>query len=332
MTGSEGINSIPPTYLLLEITFQPVSPGWSDILIAELAEIGFDSFNEEETMLLAYIPEADFDEMAIHDVVQKYPELRDLFWRVTRIPEENWNAIWENSYEPVLIAGRCYIRAPFHPPLKAMSHEAQGTKVEGRGSWVMGRGVDRPASGIRHSYHCEARSDAAAVSVFEIVIEPKMSFGTAHHETTSLMIESLLEEDVTNKAVLDMGCGTGVLAILASKMGAGLVVAIDFDERAVDNAIENVAKNNTGTIDVIKGDSSDIPKEPFDVILANINRNTLMEQIPVYANTLGAGGRLFLSGFYTEDLPSIEGHALAFGLRLTDSRSKNNWIIAKFNR
>ncbi len=285
------MGSHQPSSLFLEIAFQPVVQGYSDILIAELSEVGFDSFNEEDTVLFAYIKEMDFNEGEIHQVLNKYPNLKDLFWSVTRMPEENWNAIWESSYEPVLVAGRCYIRAPFHP-----------------------------ASGIRHP-----------ASIIDIVIEPKMSFGTAHHETTSLMIESLLDEVVIGKTVLDMGCGTGVLAILASKMGAGRVVAIDYDKWAVENALENVIKNNTSTIDVIRGDASDIPLEQFDVILANINRNTLIEQIPSYATALKKGGGLFLSGFYTEDLPTVEAYAGKHGLRISGTRVKNNWMVAKFN-
>lgn len=277
-----------PSSIYLEVAFQPVTTGWSDILIAELSEAGFDSFHEEEEMLLGYISEADFNEMAIHRAVQKYPELKTVVWSVAKMPDKNWNAIWESSYEPVLIAGRCYIRAPFHPP--------------------------------------------ATASVIDIVIEPKMSFGTAHHETTSLMIESLLKEELTGKRVLDMGCGTGVLAILASKLGAARVVAIDFDERAVENSIENVAKNNTSSVDVIQGEAADIPSEEFDLILANINRNTLIDQIPSYARVMGSGGILFLSGFYSEDLPAIEARALESGLRLAASGSKHNWVTAKFIR
>ncbi|MBN1198838.1 MAG: 50S ribosomal protein L11 methyltransferase, partial [Bacteroidales bacterium] len=166
----------------------------------------------------------------------------------------------------------------------------------------------------------------------EIIIEPKMSFGTAHHETTSLMVEALLEEDLTGKAVLDMGCGTGVLAILASRMGAGKVVAIDVDERAVENARENFEKNHATDGIVVQGDDSAIPEEQFDVILANINLNTLIKQMPAYAGALGAGGILFLSGFYLEDLTVIEECAARLNLGRSGIRKKNNWIVAKFVR
>lgn len=301
------MNSPSTDPVFLEVAFQPVQEGWMEILTAELAEIGFDSFNEEETALLAYITETVFDEEAIHNLISKYAELKDLFWIVTRMPEQNWNAIWESSYEPVLIAGRCYIRAPFHHPFKAIGHEAPGIRDEGRGN-------QDPGSG------------------YEIIIEPKMSFGTAHHETTSMMIEALLEEDVTGQRVLDMGCGTAVLAILAHKMGADDVVAIDNDLWAFENAKENIMKNNAVSIHVIQGDVDAIPKKPFNLILANINRNILMEQIPAYETVLDTGGRILTSGFYTEDLPLIEACAMKSGLSLSGFRSKNNWVAAKFSR
>ena len=278
--------------IYLEVSFSSVPEGFDEILTAELAEIGFDSFSEEEPLFLAYIPEADFNEMAVQQVVQKYSVLKDIIWSVTRMPYKNWNEVWESSYEPVLIAGRCYIRAPFHP-----------------------------ASRIQDPASC-----------FEIIIEPKMSFGTAHHETTALMIEALLEEEVKGQHVLDMGCGTGVLAILAHKLGASTVVAIDNDTWAFENASENVLKNEAVSVHVIKGDVNAIPKELFDLILANINRNTLVEQISVYSEALQPGGRLILSGFYSEDLPDIEACAARHGLSFSASRKENNWTAAKFNR
>ena len=304
--------------IFLEVEFTPVPEGWADILIAELTEIGFDGFSEEGTTLLAYIREEDFNELLIHEVIQKYPSLRSTTWSVTKMPDKNWNEVWESSYDPVLIAGKCYIRAPFHPPLEAMRHEAHLSSY--------------PTPKSRDLRFATTSSIQHPGSSIEIIIEPKMSFGTAHHDTTSLMIEALLEEEVAGQDVLDMGCGTGVLAILASRMGASSVVAIDHDERAVENTLENIAKNNTGTIDVIQGDASGIPEDPYDMILANINRNTLIGQIPAYAKALRTGGRLLMSGFYTEDLPVIEECAAEHGLSLAGSRTENNWMAAKFNR
>ena len=324
----------PLTPIFLELSFSNIPEGFSEILIAELAEIGFKSFNEEEELLLAYIPETDFDEMLVHQVANRYIELKELFWSITRMPDKNWNEVWESSYEPVLIAGRCYIRAPFHLPYthlpppslrakrsKAMSHKAQGTRAQRH----------RDAESSSHPV-IQLSSIADHGSLIELVIEPKMSFGTAHHETTALLIEWLLKEELTGEAVLDMGCGTGLLAILAAKMGAGRIVAIDNDQHAVENAIENTQKNNTGTVTVIWGDGSEIPEVPYDLILANINRNTLIGQIPAYAEALRVEGRLFLSGFYTEDLPEIKACAAEHGFHLAGFRTKNNWMAAKFNR
>ncbi|MFH1297143.1 MAG: 50S ribosomal protein L11 methyltransferase [Bacteroidota bacterium] len=300
----------------LEISFSNIPDGFSDILIAELTEIGFDGFREKENALLAYIPETGFEEPAINEIVQKYPELKETFFSVVSMPEKNWNEVWESNYEPVLIAGKCYVRAPFHPSLEAMSHEARDTRhrAKGKGHRAQGSGLQHPASSI------------------EIIIEPKMSFGTAHHETTALMIEWLLEETVDGETVLDMGCGTGVLAILAAKQGAGRVVAIDNNPWAVDNTKENAERNNCTGIDVLLGEVPVFPDLSFDLILANINRNVLLVQIPDYARVLGLGGRLVLSGFFAEDLPAIETCAETNGFRLSGSRTKNNWIAAKFNR
>jgi ribosomal protein L11 methyltransferase len=167
---------------------------------------------------------------------------------------------------------------------------------------------------------------------YDLVIEPKMSFGTAHHETTSLMIGWMLDEPVTGKHLLDMGCGTGVLAILAAKMGAKEVRAIDSDPWAFENAEENCGRNNVPQVHVIHGDEGAIPSGPFDVILANINRNILLAQIPTYARVIRAGGCLYMSGFYGEDLAAIREKAHEYGFLFESSRSKNKWMAAKFTR
>lgn len=284
----------------LEVSFNSYPPGYGEILIAELGEIGFDSFSEEENLLLAYIPEYTYNEHAVHRIIQKYPELTGLNFDIVSLPEKNWNEVWESNYKPVLVAGRCLIRAPFHPSWEDMSHEAK----------TMGH----KASGI------------------EIIIEPKMSFGTAHHETTALMIELLLEEHLVGDSVLDMGCGTGVLAILAAKLGARKVVAIDNDPWAATNAKENKERNNCPSVDVILGEALNIPDDGFDLILANINRNILMEQIPVYACRIRPGGRIFLSGFMPDDLQGIEICAVNNGFRAAGVRTRNNWVAARFDR
>jgi ribosomal protein L11 methyltransferase len=165
---------------------------------------------------------------------------------------------------------------------------------------------------------------------FDIVIMPKMSFGTAHHETTKLMIQYLLSMQVSGKSLLDMGSGTAVLAILARMKGAFPVSAIDNDEWAYNNAVENVQGNNFADIEVLSGDASLLAGKTFDIVLANINRNILLNDIPAYRESLNADGKLFMSGFYSEDLPLIEAKANESGLRILSSRMDNNWTAACF--
>ncbi|MFD2101345.1 50S ribosomal protein L11 methyltransferase [Flagellimonas iocasae] len=165
---------------------------------------------------------------------------------------------------------------------------------------------------------------------YDIVIEPKMSFGTGHHETTHMMLEHILENDFEGKSVLDMGCGTGVLAILAKKRGAGSVDAIDIDEWCFLNTLENVERNNCPEIQAFQGDSSLLKGKKYDVILANINRNILLEDIPIYALCLNSNGQLFLSGFYLDDLDAISSKCKANGLEFEKKLEKNRWISVKY--
>ena len=165
---------------------------------------------------------------------------------------------------------------------------------------------------------------------YDIVIMPKMSFGTAHHETTKQMIQYLLSLQVSGKSLLDMGSGTAVLAILARMKGAFPVTAIDNDEWAYNNALENIQSNNFADIEVLLGDSSSLAGKKFDIILANINRNILLNDIPAYCESLNAGGKLFMSGFYSEDLPLIEAKANEAGLKIMSSQKENNWTAACF--
>lgn len=166
---------------------------------------------------------------------------------------------------------------------------------------------------------------------YEIIIEPKMSFGTGHHETTFMMLQFILENNFEGKSVLDMGCGTAVLAILASLRGAQTIEAIDIDDWCVENSIENVNRNNCNHISVKLGDASVLPQIPkFNTIIANINRNILIEDMPNYVSCLKKCGELYLSGFYVEDLPIIEKSCNNLGLTFVESKEKNNWVAAKF--
>lgn len=181
---------------------------------------------------------------------------------------------------------------------------------------------------VRASFHPQP-----AGLPYDIVINPKMSFGTGHHETTTLMIENQLEVDFGGKRVLDMGCGTAILAIMACKLGAAEVLAVDIEDWTVENARENADLNNCPNIEVRLGDVEVIRDEkPFEIILANINRNVLLADLPAYTEVLALGGTLIMSGFYTEDLKVIEEKAKFCGLTYTYKREKNNWVSVVFER
>ncbi|HRW68234.1 50S ribosomal protein L11 methyltransferase [Lentimicrobium sp.] len=274
-------------YIELNCSLPAGEIAFAEILMARLGELGFESFEETKEGLLAYIPAHDFDP-SILNMEELWPADIEVNYTWRAVPDENWNAVWESNFEPVTIAGRCHIRAPFHP----------------------------------------VRSDME----FEIVIEPKMSFGTAHHETTSLMIEVLLDADLAGKNVLDMGCGTGVLAILAAMRRAAEVTAIDNDEWAYHNALENVIRNKQPGINVYQGDAGMLENMKFDVIIANINRNILLSDMQSYVNCLDSGGLLLMSGFYREDLQLITEKAAALNMLYTDHRVKNNWVVAWYTK
>lgn len=271
-------------YLEYDFTIEPAQPA-TDILIAELGEVGFESFVENETGLLAYILKSDWREDILDGLYILQQPGFEISWTQKEIQQQNWNAEWERNFHPIIVGNRCMVRAPFHP-------EAE---VE-----------------------------------YDIVIEPKMSFGTGHHETTHMMLQHILDIDVQGKSVLDMGCGTGVLAILAKKKGAGPVDAIDIDEWCYLNTQENIERNDCESIAAFQGDSSLLKGKKYDVILANINRNILLEDIPVYAECLNSGGILLLSGFYLEDLNAISSKCGEYGLKFEKNLEKNNWISAKY--
>ncbi len=165
---------------------------------------------------------------------------------------------------------------------------------------------------------------------YDIIIEPKMSFGTGHHETTHMMIQHILKNDFENKSVLDMGCGTGVLAILAELKGAKPIDAVDYDNWCYLNSLENVERNNCKHITVIEGDASVLGKNKYDIIIANINRNILMQDMGTYISCLNKNGMLFLSGFYTDDIPMIQSECEKYLLKFKEKLERNNWVSLKF--
>lgn len=270
----------------LEYAFtMPSSDIQHDMLTTMLAEIGFDSFMDDDYVLKAYRSAENRDDTAIEALLTD-PAFFDIhLLKVEEMPDKDWNELWETSYQPVVVNERCRVRAPFHEP----------------------------------DSHYE----------FDLVIEPKMSFGTANHETTAQIIQLMLETDFQKKTVLDMGSGTAVLAILAKKLGSAHTVAIDNDEWAYRNAFTNCELNGISDIEIVLGDALSI-KGKFDVVLANINRNILLRDMHYYADAMNPSAHIFFSGFYTEDLESIKAEASRCGLHYLRHLSRNNWVAAEF--
>ena len=264
----------------------PDNENLKDMFMELLGEIGFDSFMDTDDGFDAYCQEPLLNEEELNDIMQMEQFANVKLIKKELIPDQDWNATWEASYEPVIINEFCRIRAPFH-------------KVEG-------------------SYK------------YDLIIEPKMSFGTAHHETTSQIIELMLQSDFTGQNLLDMGSGTGVLAILAKKLGSATTVAIDNDEWAYRNALDNIRLNDENEIIVELGDATSLNDRQFDVILANINRNILLRDMKEYVKCLVDGGKIFFSGFYEEDLVLIKKEAERLGLTYSNHVTKNNWTAAVF--
>lgn len=185
---------------------------------------------------------------------------------------------------------------------------------------------------IRIENKCAVRADFhAPIDVpYELVITPKMSFGTGHHQTTYMMLNCLLNNPPKDQPVLDMGCGTGVLAILAEKLGAASIDAIDVEPWCFENTVENIAMNDCKKINAMEGDREVIPEKNYGTIIANINLNVLLLDIPLFAKRLLPNGKLFLSGFYTHDIPAIESKANQNGLQMVDYQEKDNWVAAHF--
>ncbi|MFD2520182.1 50S ribosomal protein L11 methyltransferase [Emticicia soli] len=269
----------------IELTLQ-IDADFVEILMAELAELGFESFVETDEGLEAYVQEELFNDLAIKQMLENYASRTAISYQFKKIARQNWNEEWEKNFQPIQIGEQIYVRADFHEP----------------------------------------KSDFP----YEIIITPKMSFGTGHHETTSMVMEHQLGIEHTNKKVLDVGTGTGILAVLASKLGATTISAFDIDEWSVENTIENVKLNDVSNVIVRLGTIEDEPHDMYDIVLANINRNILISQIPAYVTFLKPGGELIVSGFYEKDIADIETIAESVGLKKVAQLSKNNWAAVVF--
>ncbi len=258
------------------------NPEFSEILIAEIGEVGFNTFLETETGFEAFIEGDGFDQEQLNQLLEKYKEVQPLEFSLSQIPKKNWNDEWEKNVEPIVVDDRCLVRATFHV--------------------------------IEKKYP------------YEIIITPKMSFGTGHHQTTHLMISRQMKMDHHGKRVMDAGCGTAILSIMACKLGAAEVEAFDIDEWSVINGVENTELNNCSAIHIQQGKINEVGLTgEFDIILANINKNILLAEMNQYASYLKKGGQLLLSGFFTDDIYDLKIEAAKFNLKEIAHDERETW-------
>ena len=270
-------------YIAYDFNVSPKEPA-TEMLIAQLGYVGFESFVEQDHGVTAYIQKQEWNSKILDDVFLLHSNEFNITFEHNEIAQTNWNEEWEKNFNPIQVDDLVSIRAPFHtnPSLQ-----------------------------------------------FDIVIEPKMSFGTGHHETTHMMVQHLLALDLDTKKVLDMGCGTGILAIFAEMKGAKPIDAIDIDSWCYENSLENIQRNNCNHITVYEGDAS-VLKEKYDVIIANINRNILLSDMKTYTDCLNENGVLLLSGFYKEDIAIIDNEVTKHGVTFETMIQRNNWVALKY--
>ncbi len=255
----------------------------TEILVAELSNIGYDSFLITDNGFEASISLDKFNKKILDELIDSYSSLGSITYHSDEIRERNWNVEWEKNFQPIVVEDHCVVRATFHK--------------------------------IKRNYP------------LELIINPKMSFGTGHHETTYLMIQNQLNIDHQNKKVLDAGCGTGILSILAEKLGAGKIIGFDTDHWAYENSLENISLNACQRIEIIVGKIEKISREhSFDIILANINLNVIIEDLNSYYEFLAPGGILILSGFLVSDLNILLNCINSLNITLLERNSRNNWM------
>lgn len=265
----------------IQVTFSDIQPEQQEMLIAHLAEAGYEGFEEYTNELRAFIPEENYDRPFLHELAFKY----QLMYIDERIEEQNWNEVWESNFQPVIVDDFVAIRAGFHEPVNGVQ--------------------------------------------YEIVITPKMSFGTGHHATTYMMVKQMQSIDFTGKSVFDFGTGTGILAILAEKLGAEKVIAVDNDDWSITNTTENLEHNHCSKVILEKAGEVGGPGR-YDIILANINKNVILDNFSAIADHLDTGeGILLLSGLLEADEPEILGRVAEHTMTCVEKQEKNGWICLK---
>ena len=255
-----------------------------DWLVSILSDYDFDGYEETNESIKGFVPTGKVDDVKVKGILSDN-EFQHIDFLSAQLENKNWNEEWEKNFEPVVIAEKVAIRAPFHQPFN---------------------------------------------TEYEIIIEPKMSFGTGHHATTASMVELMLKTDIAGKAVLDFGSGTGVLAILAEKLNALNIVAIDNEEWAYHNCIENISRNGCVLISPIQGDDTFVFDKKFDIVLANINRNVILKNMAYWKSLLNDNGVLMVSGILLNDESDIMRCATVCGLQLKDKLVNNGWLAISF--
>jgi ribosomal protein L11 methyltransferase len=252
-----------------------------DIFIQEIADLGFDAFQENLNILSSFIPSNNYNEKKLQEIIDNYSSFIISFKAIDH-PFKNWNKKWESSFNPILINENCQIRASFHQP-----------------------------------------SDKK----YDIIINPEMSFGTGHHETTRLMAKDLFKHDLKNKTILDFGSGTAILSILSEKLGAKEVDAVEIDKNANQNANQNLATNNCKVIKIIDGDGDSIPNKKYDYLLVNINRNTIIQEFTNFLEVMKKNSTILFSGFFESDIDYIKDLSIKSGLKILYSDLENQWAL-----
>ncbi len=259
----------------------------SEVLIAFLGELPFDTFQESTSGLEAYIPSNEHSDEILKQV-NAYAQQFDFKFEKEFIKTQNWNAVWESNFQPIIVGDFCGIRAEFHEAIPTVKHE--------------------------------------------ILISPKMAFGTGHHATTYMMIEHMEDIGFSGKKVFDYGCGTGILAILAEKLGAERTIAVDIELPSFENTIENSKMNEISAVEAIHGTLSDVKETAFDIILANINRNVILDSLSSLYTMLNKNGRLIVSGILEKDAELVLEASKHQGFLHLKTKNKGNWISILFEK